>query len=96
MLLLILPETKYERQTRLTLGAGDRLLMYTDGAFEVFDDNGASLDVDGLCRLASQVAAGNGDAFLPTLFERIKDYSSAPLHDDVAMLSITMNGVVGR
>jgi sigma-B regulation protein RsbU (phosphoserine phosphatase) len=89
-LLLVAPETEYHRNHRLTLAPGDRLLVYTDGAMEASNANGEMLDIDGLCRLAEQVASRDGDTFLRTLFQRINEFAESRLHDDVALLSVTV------
>jgi serine phosphatase RsbU (regulator of sigma subunit) len=91
MVLLVTPETEYRDGRRLKLDPGNRLLIYTDGAIEASAAAGEMLDVDGLIRLAGETAKGPGDAFLQTLFGRIKEHAKNRLQDDVSLLSVAVS-----
>lgn len=84
------PDTAYtEYQTRLT--PGDRLLLYTDGATEIFDAHDALLDPEGLARLAREQMAGaaDGSLDLKILAEKLLQYSNQiHLNDDLTLIQI--------
>ncbi len=90
MVLLVMPEFTYEPGQRHRLAPGDRLLIYTDGATEVFDGDGAMLDRPGLARLVAETAHRPRDEFLPALFDRVRAHAVPRLQDDVALLEISM------
>ena len=84
------PDTAYtEYQTRLM--PGDRLLLYTDGATEIFDAHDALLDPEGLARLAREQMAGaaDGSLDLKILAEKLLQYSNQiRLNDDLTLIQI--------
>ena len=87
VLLLIERDAEYTSNHELTLVPGERLILYTDGAFEVWREDGSMLGVEGLLELAKNAVRLDFDV-LATLFGRIQDESHGRLRDDVALLSI--------
>jgi sigma-B regulation protein RsbU (phosphoserine phosphatase) len=93
----ILEETPYE-EAQTTVKAGDRLLLYTDGIIEAFNDERQAFGVNRLYSLLLK----NSDASLEDLLETImKDLESfvqrpldlGPLEDDVTLVAIDFRQV---
>ena len=90
-ILLALPfliGTGYERR-ETELEAGDRLLFFTDGFFEVdIDDTGTQLGRDGLARLFREVMAEGAEGALRRLVARVgsADVNEAADDDRTALL----------
>jgi serine phosphatase RsbU (regulator of sigma subunit) len=88
ILLLVLEDQQYTRQTTIELPPGDRLLLYTDGAIEAINPDGNRLDVAGLCRLVEEVVGQEPPDFLKGLSEHLDRHIRSRFHDDVALLCI--------
>ncbi len=75
----------------LALHPGETILLYTDGAIEVTDSNGAELGESGLIRmLAGRAVIADGVPNLNILEEELLLYSSGiRLADDLTLLAIT-------
>jgi serine phosphatase RsbU (regulator of sigma subunit) len=85
--LLVDPDCDYRHQQPRMLNAGQRMLVFTDGATEAMDGARRMLGSDGLGRLASE-ASSRSDDFLAALFDGIQTYAPHGMDDDVALLSI--------
>lgn len=89
----ILGDTSYE-QFRVTMAAGDRVLVYTDSLIEAIDETtGDEIGVRGLCdainALPTDLAA---DAVVPALLDALRARVGASLaKDDVTTLLFTPN-----
>lgn len=85
LMLGVLPDASYQTEQR-TLTPGSRLYLYSDGAFEVTNDAGGLLGIEGL----TQTLADR-----PTLeqaLQRIRDYQGAnPFTDDFSLLQIDVD-----
>ncbi len=88
MLLLVLEDLEYSRQSTIELPPGDRLLLYTDGAIEAINPEGNRLDVAGLCRLVEEVVGQGPPDFLKGLSEHLDRHIRSRFRDDVALLCI--------
>ncbi len=88
LLMLVFEEQKFKEQTMLTLGGGDRLLVYTDGAIEVSDDGGSMLGLEGFRDLVQEVAREGHEDFLGELLARLSRHAAGSIHDDIALLCI--------
>jgi serine phosphatase RsbU (regulator of sigma subunit)/PAS domain-containing protein len=72
------------RDADLTLGAGDALVLYTDGVTEARMPDGSLVGVDGLARA---VAGPGGPGCAATVLERVERVlEDATLRDDVAIV----------
>lgn len=84
------PDTQYlEHQAQLA--PGDTLLMFTDGATEIFDAEDALLDKDGLVRLIREEMAAepDGNLDLEKLAEKLLTFSNQiHLADDLTLLKL--------
>ena len=67
------------------LGAGDRLILYSDGLTECPAPDGALLDEDGLAAILSKHSAANGLAFVDGLLASLAAYrGESDFPDDVS------------
>ena len=89
--LLVSPEDGYHTSTEVELEPGDRLLLYTDGAYEVPADgagDGRLLGVAGLIRVARALRVTRGTGMLEELFGRLSTLAGGRMPDDVALVCI--------
>ncbi len=78
-------------------GAGDTLLLYTDGAFEARNNDGAMFTLDGLRRSlvrSAAVRAGEG-ALAQRVLDEVDDFRAGPPSDDTLILEVTRT-ITGR
>ena len=75
-----------EPMIEVNLEAGDRILLYTDGITEVFDERGEMLGVEGLWNLVRESSLLPFDEMLPAMLERIAAWRQGPFVDDVTLL----------
>jgi len=90
----MIPDTVYH-ETEAHLAPGDALLLYTDGATELFDDQEQELGKEGLLKLAlSQPPAGTITGFhLDQLEEQLLRFSNQiHLPDDLTLVKLHRPG----
>lgn len=75
------------RVSTVSLAAGDRLLLYTDGLTEARDPVRRSFLPESTVRTALTTGAGVGDT-LAALQDRVLTWSGGVLHDDLALVLI--------
>ena len=77
-------------QTAVHLGAGDRLILYTDGITECVNESGVELGYEGLAEIARKLSLVDPLAIGPDLLSRVQAYSAAAGHlDDVTLLVLS-------
>lgn len=82
----LIPGTTY-CQTGVRLGAGDMLLLYTDGITESIDNSRKQLGRSGLLELARSVAAGSPAEMCRALISGIQAYRGGlPRRDDETLV----------
>jgi phosphoserine phosphatase RsbU/P len=69
---------------RFTLGASDRVLLYTDGLVEARARDGRPFELDG--QVQAVVAASSLSGALDGLVARLLDYAGGRLDDDLALV----------
>ncbi|MCU0223624.1 MAG: SpoIIE family protein phosphatase [Acidobacteria bacterium] len=87
----MIDDASYDDET-LTLGPGDRLYCYTDGAIEAL---GAAGEEFGLDRLLAEIARWRElplRAGLDRIADTVRAWSGGPLKDDVSLLAIERTG----
>jgi len=65
---------------------GDRILLYTDGITEVFDERNEMLGVDGLQNFVRECSLLPFEEMLPALLERVAAWRKGPFADDVTLI----------
>jgi PAS domain S-box-containing protein len=68
------------------LSAGDRLMLYSDGLIEVWNEDGEILGVEGLEKIALKAATLSLRAMREAIIEEVNSYSAGPLHDDITLI----------
>jgi PAS domain S-box-containing protein len=71
-----------------TLSAGDRLMLYSDGLFEVWNREGELLGLEGLERIVRGAAASPLHAMRQAIIEGVNSYSAGPVRDDTTLILI--------
>ena len=77
----------------VTLGAGDRLFLYTDGVTEARDPKGAFFGEQGLHDAVMEEATGDFDGLLDRMLGRLDAFTGRHLDDDVAMVALRFDRV---
>jgi len=70
----------------VNLEPGDRILLYTDGITEVFDEQGEMLGVEGLRNFVRESSLLPFDEMLPAILEKIAAWRQGPFVDDVTLV----------
>ena len=87
MMLGALPNAVCEEPaTEVTLEAGDRIFLYTDGITDVFDEQGEMLGIEGLRSLVGESSLLPFEEMLPGILEGITAWRRGPFEDDVTMV----------
>lgn len=73
-------------QTRLNLGAGDMILLYTDGVTETHVSDDKLLETQGLLKLVQTLDATQPERLLQSLLTALRDQATAPIGDDLSLL----------
>jgi serine phosphatase RsbU (regulator of sigma subunit) len=87
MILGALPNAvSHEAMIQVDLDPGDRILLFTDGITEVFDDRGEMLGIQGLRNFVCECSLLPFDEMLPTILERVEAWRFGPFEDDVTLI----------
>jgi serine phosphatase RsbU (regulator of sigma subunit) len=76
----------HEPATQVDLDPGDRILLFTDGITEVFDDREEMLGVQGLRNFVCECSLLPFDEMLPAILERVEAWRFGPFVDDVTLV----------
>ncbi len=74
------------QQDTVSLGAGDRLMFYTDGVFEVFNDQAEMLGIRGLTRIAHQSTGDDLFEMADRVLRKVNDYQHGTVDDDQTLI----------
>jgi anti-sigma regulatory factor (Ser/Thr protein kinase) len=74
----------------IALQRGDKLVLYTDGLFEVFGSSGAILGVEGLKEILSRGRERNATDLSASLVEEVETFRERPRKDDVSFLVLEL------
>lgn len=74
-------------ESAATLGPGDALVLYTDGATEARGQSGRQLGTEGLARALEACAPGH-DGLAAALAGRVEAFRAGPADDDVLIVSV--------
>lgn len=75
-----------EPAIRIDLEPGDRVLLFTDGITEVFDEHGEMLGIEGMQDLVRDCSGLPFDQTLSAILERIAGWKEGPFADDVTLV----------
>lgn len=86
-------QQEHYSSTQVTLGKGDRLLLYTDGLSEARDHHDREYGDDRLPALLGECHQLPAVALVSRLLEDVSEFSSArPRSDDLTVMAIEMVG----
>ena len=77
-----------ESVEEMELTPGDRLVLYTDGFIEVFNDRGDMLGVDGLEELVLKSAQKTLPEMKQAILDAVAEWRHGPLTDDMSLVLI--------
>ena len=77
-----------ESADEIDLATGDRLVLYTDGLVEVFNQNHEMLGVEGLKRLVRESATQSLPQMKQTILEGVASWRNGPLADDISVVIV--------
>ncbi|MCP5481328.1 MAG: SpoIIE family protein phosphatase [Spirochaetales bacterium] len=88
-LLGLLPDAKFKSE-EVSLDAGDKIIMYTDGIYEAINENEEQFGRDRLYRFAANEAHRSGSDFADELIAQVIDWSGGEekISDDIALIVI--------
>jgi phosphoserine phosphatase RsbU/P len=90
--LAIMDDAQYD-EVRVDLQAGDRLLLFSDGALEISNAAGEMLGLEGLIGLLKKQGYPAADLRMETLEEDLLKYSNCiRLSDDLTLIEIRIGG----
>jgi sigma-B regulation protein RsbU (phosphoserine phosphatase) len=78
----------FEAADEIDLDPGDRLVFYTDGLTEVFDEHDEMLGVEGLEALVRQSAKRTLPEMRRAIVDGVKAWTRGPLTDDVSLVIV--------
>jgi len=86
------PGLEFER-TELTLHNGDALILYSDGVSEAFNPEEECYGSERLLTESSGLAGQSAHAITESLLQKVRVFAgSAPQSDDIAILTLKVNG----
>jgi len=77
-----------EASRNLELGPGDRLVLYSDGLTDVFNESEDPLGIDGLTRLVSRASKRPLPEMKQSILSGVREWSAGPLADDVSLVVV--------
>jgi len=75
-----------EPMIEVNLEPGDRILLYTDGITDVFDERGEMLGIEGLRDFVRDSSLLPFEEMLPAILDRIAAWRQGPFADDVTLI----------
>jgi len=76
----------HDPMIEVALDPGDRILLYTDGITEVFDERNEMLGIEGLRSFVRDASLLPFEEMLPAILERIAAWRKGPFADDVTLI----------
>jgi sigma-B regulation protein RsbU (phosphoserine phosphatase) len=73
---------------RIELDRGDRVVLYTDGLTEVFNERQEMLDIDGLRKIVESTSGLPLDKMKEAILERVEAWRHGPPADDMSLVLV--------
>lgn len=86
VMLGVFPEAKYTNTEVAPFGAGDRLLLYSDGILEARDRAGQFFDGDRVARWLSDIRHTSAEQFADAAFSELTQWTGGGFDDDVTFV----------
>jgi PAS domain S-box-containing protein len=74
----------------INLATGDRLILYTDGLVEVFNQSHAMLAVEGLAKLVRESATQSLAQMKQTILDGVNTWRSGSIADDISLIIVEL------
>jgi sigma-B regulation protein RsbU (phosphoserine phosphatase) len=87
----VFPDITYEERT-VPFGAGDRLVLYTDGITEALSPGGEEYGEERLAAASAARAGLPATALTAALFEDVLTFAGGTLQDDATIMSVVVEG----
>jgi len=75
-----------DRGEEFKLSVGDRLMLYSDGLLEVWNQEDEMLGMEGLEKIVRSAAGLPLHAMREAIIEGVNSYSAGPVHDDITLI----------
>jgi sigma-B regulation protein RsbU (phosphoserine phosphatase) len=82
--------TPSESVDEVDLTSGDRLVLYTDGFTEVFNERGEMLGVEGLAELVRRSATRSLQEMRQAILDGVAGWRQGPLTDDMSLVIVEL------
>ena len=90
MVLGVMSDTTYE-QREVPIGAGDRLILYTDGISEAEAPDGADYGEERQSRVAAANRTVAPQELLDTLFADVSRFAAGRFQDDATLIVVAID-----
>ena len=77
-----------ESADEIDLATGDRLVLYTDGLVEVFNQSREMLGVEGLAKMVRESATQSLQQMKQTILDGVATWRNGPLADDISLIIV--------
>jgi sigma-B regulation protein RsbU (phosphoserine phosphatase) len=86
----VFPDWAYEQQ-QMAIGAGDRLVLFTDGISEAQDADGEEFGEDRLVDIAAAARRGAASDVQTAIFDAVRAFNGGTYTDDATLIVIAMD-----
>ena len=77
-----------ESADEIDLATGDRLVLYTDGLVEVFNQSREMFGVEGLAKMVRDSATQSLQQMKQTILDGVATWRNGPLADDISLIIV--------
>ena len=80
------------RSAEIQLGAGDRMVLFTDGLLEAHDGDGEEFGPDRILEQGLSLRHSDAARVLDGIFERVREFGGRVFEDDATLLVLAVSG----